>query len=251
MKWIIESLLLPPVGLYLLVAIGVMLRAATSRVGLRRAGTALAGVGAGALVALSIPYVAYVLLAGLQTAPAIPPDAAAIEADAILVLSADVDCDPPEYGSDQPGPLSLERCRYGATLARRTGLPLVITGGVLRPDRRPVSHVLRDFVEEDLGTPVAWTEDASLSTRQNARLSAEGLRERGITRVAVVTHAWHMPRARAAFERAGLEVLPAPMAPHSIPHRLGRGLMPRGRSLRDSCWAVHEYVGRLWYRISG
>ena len=247
----LESLVLPPVWLYVLVAIGLALRATGGSTRRRRVGLGLATAGAGALVALSIPYVAYALLAGLQTEPAIPPDARAIDAQAIVVLSADVDCDPPEYGSDQPGPLSMVRCRYGAALARRTGLPLIITGGVLRPDRRPVSHVLRDFVEQDLGTPVAWTEDASRSTRQNARLTAAGLEQRGITRVAGVSHAWHLPRAREAFERAGVEVLPAPVAPHSIPHRLGKGLMPRGRSLRDSCWAVHEYVGRMWYRISG
>ena len=69
----LESLVLPPVGLYVLVAIGLALRATGGSTRRRRVGLGLAPAGAGALVALSIPYVAYALLAGLQTEPAIPP----------------------------------------------------------------------------------------------------------------------------------------------------------------------------------
>lgn len=250
LKHALESLLLPPGGLFVLVALGLLLRGLGKNPWIRRTGTAFASAGALGTVALSTPYVAWWLLGSLQTSPAIPPDATSIEADVIVVLSADVDCDPPEFGPDQPGPLSLLRCRYGAALARRTGLPLVITGGVLRPDRRPVSHVLRDFVVDELSVPVAWTEDASLSTRQNARFTAEGLRQRGLVRVALVTHAWHMPRALEAFEREGVEVLPAPTAPATGPHRFWHGALPSAKALRDSCWALHERVGRVWYRLS-
>lgn len=246
---LLERALLPPTGLLLLIAAGLLARAAgRDRPWLRRSGAAAAGLGAAALVLAGVPWVAYGLLAPLQTHAAIPPDAAAIEAAVIVVLSGDVDCDPAEWGPDQPGALSLMRCRYGAHLAARTGLPLLITGGVLRPDRRPVSHVLRDFVENELGVPVRWTEDRAVDTRGNARFTAEMLGREGIRRVAVVTHAWHMPRAIEAFERAGLEVLPAPMGAATAPARPLDGLLPRMRSYRDTGWAVHEWVGLLWYR---
>ncbi len=241
---------MPPAGLYLMVLVGLIMRWRARRPLLRRLATILAASGALLSVALSLPLVSYLLLDGLQRTPSLDPAVESIDADVIVVLAGDVDCDPPEYGSDQPGPLSQLRCRYGARLSRQTGLPLVITGGVLRPDRRPVSHVLRDYVENELGVEVAWTEDDARTTRGNARGVARLMRERGYGRAAVVTNAWHMPRSVEAFEREGVDVLPAPTGAHAAPSRLYQGLIPRGRSMRDSSWALHEYVGMLWYRVS-
>lgn len=251
LKTLVETLVMPPTSLFLLVAAGLTLARFGGAEGRRRIGRVLAWCGGAGVVALSTPLVAHLLLGSLQDAPVIPPDAVELDAEAIVVLSADVDCDPPEYGQDQPGELTMLRCRYGAELARRTGLPLLLSGGVLRPDRRPVSHVMRDFVQDELGTPVRWVEEQSTTTRGNAEFTARILADAGIRRVALVSHAWHLPRARSAFERAGLEVLPAPTAPHPPPNGLFEALVPRGIALRDSCWAVHEWVGRLWYRVGG
>ncbi len=250
MKWLLENLLMPPTGLYLMILVGLIVRWRARRPVLRRGATALAASGALLTVALSLPVVSFLLLDGLQRFPSLDPAVESVDADVIVVLAGDVDCDPPEYGSDQPGALSQIRCRYGAHLARRTGLPLVITGGVLRPDRRPASHVLRDYVEDELGVAVAWTEDAAKTTRGNARGVARLMKEQGYARAAVVTNAWHMPRSVEAFEREGVDVLPAPTGPHPAPSRWIHGITPRGRSMRDSSWALHEYVGMLWYRVS-
>lgn len=251
LKSLVETLIMPPTSLYLMVLVGLALARFSGVKRRRRIGVSLAWAGGTATVALSLPLVAHLLLASLQHAEHIPPSAAAIDAEAIVVLSADVDCDPPEYGEDQPGALTMLRCRYGAALARRTGLPVLLSGGVLRPDRRPVSHVMRDFVQGELGVPVRWVEEASTTTRGNAEFSARILAREGIRRVALVSHAWHLPRATAAFEEAGMEVLPAPTAPHAPPSGLLESLVPRGKSLRDSTWAVHEWVGRLWYLLDG
>ena len=134
---VVETLVLPPNGLFLTALVGFAATAlGRRRKAVRVLGRTLVGFAFVGLVALAMPMVAYGLLAPLQTAPALAPDATEIDAQAIVVLAGDVNCDPAEYGPDQPGALSLERCRYGAHLARRTGLPLLITGGVLRPDRQ-------------------------------------------------------------------------------------------------------------------
>ena len=246
MVQLFKTLVLPPASLFIAMGLGLLVARRWPRAGRGIACCALLS-----LLALCTPYVAWGLLDPLQRHPAISPGATAIDADVIVVLGADFDADPAEWGSDQPGQLSLERCRYGAALARRTGLPLVITGGVLRPDRPALSVVLRAFVEDELSTPVAWIEEHSRNTRQNALLTVEmlGSKQQGAQRVALVTHAWHMPRARAAFERAGVEVLAAPLAAISAPESFLAGVTPRAKSFYHSFWALHEWLGMAWYAL--
>ena len=253
-KRLLELLLLPPTSLYLGVALGLCIyglakRRPEPRRAILRTGAGLALLSGLTLVTLSIPQVAFWLLDSLQTAPAIAPTATSIEADAIVVLSGDIDCDPPEYGPDQPGFISLQRCRYAAQLSKRTGVPILISGGVLRPDRRSAAEVLRDFVQDELHVPVRWIENRSLNTQQNIQFSKELLGKEGITRIAVVTHAWHMPRALDVCEAVGITALAAPTVAATPPANLRDALMPRSRSFRDSSWAIHEWVGRLWYRL--
>ena len=54
-------------------------------------------------------------------------------------------------------------------------------------------------------------EDQSNTTQENALRSAEILKKDAIQSVYLVTHFWHMPRAKAVFEKQGLKVVDAPM----------------------------------------
>ena len=50
-------------------------------------------------------------------------------AQAIVVLGGGLYFDTPEYGGDTVGGSTLERLRYAATIARKTNLPVLVTGG--------------------------------------------------------------------------------------------------------------------------
>ena len=47
-----------------------------------------------------------------------------------------------------PGFLTLDRLRAGAALHRRTGLPILVTGGSLQPDRPAIATVMADSLRD-------------------------------------------------------------------------------------------------------
>jgi uncharacterized SAM-binding protein YcdF (DUF218 family) len=242
-KSLLELLILPPGNVLALFAAGLLVARRNPRLG-----RALQ-IGAFVLLyLLSTPLVAGRLLAALEPAAAF--DAADAEgAQAVVILSADIQMTP-EYGGATLGGLTLERLRYGAEIARLTGLPILVTGGILSPGTRPVASLMQEALAKDYGLAARWVEDAAHSTAENARFSAALLRRDGIATVILVTHAWHMPRAVAAFEANGLKVIAAPtMFTRKVPPIGPDALMPSVTSLRSAYFALHEWVGLGWYRL--
>ena len=133
---------------------------------------------------------------------------------AIVVLGGGVLPEAPEYGQPQPGSYTAARLRYGLWLARQSGLPVAFTGGLgwaaSDGQQQSEAEVAARVAQQDYGMKLRWTEGQSRDTSENARLLAPLLQRDGVQRIALVTDAWHMPRAVAAFERAGLAVTPAP-----------------------------------------
>ena len=211
------------------------------------AGWSLILAGFGLLVLLSIPAVSTGLLIQLQ---GIRPAAVEAEgAQAIVVLGADGNSFAPEFPGAGVGALTLERLRYTAVLAKQTGLPVLVSAGAVRAGERSLAEAMAATLDVEFGVPVRWREGKSGNTRQNAQLSAEVLRKDGIERVLVVTHAWHEPRAIAEFERAGLVARPAGTGWRQLHKGEAGTWIPSARGLRESAWALHEMLGRMWYAV--
>lgn len=244
LRKIIEALLLPPGCCLTAAALGALVWRWRPR-----AGRILVITAAVLLWLLGTPLVAGALLATLQTAPALPTTGTLPPAQAIVVLSAEADPDAPEYGQSVPGRDTLVRLHYGAHLHRRTGLPILVTGGAGLPGEEPVALAMQRMLEHDLGARVAWVDDAARTTHENATQSAALLARDGITRVYLVTHAWHIPRARASFESVGIEVVPAPTGFRGPPWQGARSLLPHWTAVRDSYYTFHEWLGLLYYRL--
>jgi uncharacterized SAM-binding protein YcdF (DUF218 family) len=241
-----EALVMPPLALFCAAAIGLVLRRKRKRLG-----NALVAVSIAVLVLLCVPFVSASLLVSLQSEPALTPERLDAKAGAIVVLGGDVNPYAPEYGGPTVGALTLERVRYAAELARQTKLPVLTSGGVVQRNAPALADLMKRTLERDFGIDVRWAEAHSADTAGNAEDSAAILREAKISRIYLVTHAWHIPRARAAFERRGLEVVPAPTAFRAWPAMRLASFLPSARSLRESQWALHEWIGRVWYAISG
>ncbi len=246
-----KLLLLPPASLLLLIGVGLwMVRGTLGRM--------IIFVAWSLLMLMSLPATSSLLLEAVQEYPPLPPDAVSeTGAEAIVILGAAVYRHAVEYGETTVGTNSMKRCRYGAWLHRRTGLPIYVSGG--RGEYAPGPAMVR-FLEDELGVPVAVLESESRNTWENAAKTAPLLREAGIERVFLVTDAWHMPRSVAAFERTGLVVVPAPtyfrgtppLPPGSDveppPWSFG-DWFPQPQALQNSFYAVHELIGQAYYGL--
>ena len=249
MSSVVESLLSPPAPALLLGALGALV--ALKR---RRLGVGLVAAAGALLYVFCCPWLAGMFLWSLQSERALPAESSG-EAlpqgpQAIAVLSAGWNPAGDEWGRPTVDALTLERVRYAAALARRTGLPLLTSGGVPRKGERPLAEMMREVLEGDFGLAVRWVEGTSGNTRENARESVRLLRASGIERVFLVTHAWHMPRARDAFRAQGFEVVAAPTAFRIRPKLELGAFWPTARALREFTWATHEVLGSVWYRIA-
>ncbi len=235
---VLTALVLPPIGPLALAILGAALLGRWPRLG-----RTLLWSGLGLLVALSTSLVAGALTALLDDAPPVTLEQAR-SAQAIVILGAGVRRHAPEYGGETVGRLALDRVRYGARVARATGLPVLVTGGAIRSTRTE-ADVMREALEQEFGVPVRWLEDRSRDTFENARFSAARLERDGVTRVVLVAHGFDMRRARAEFEAAGLEVVPAPTFVAAARTFELTDLVPNLGALQASYFALYELLANF------
>ena len=96
------------------------------------------------------------------------------------------------------------------------------------------------------------TEERSTSTYENVFFTADILRRRNIRKIALVTEAYHMQRSEKSFRKQGLEVIPAPCNFRTLDfERSIAGFLPSGKTIRENDDALHEWIGLVWYKISG
>ena len=237
----IAAFLLPPMNLLLLGGAGIFLLKRKPRLGKGLVIASLVG-----LWLLSTPIIAAKFLNSLVPKPA---TLSGREADAIIILGGGRFRNSVEYGGDTVSQFTLERVRYGAYLARKLGKPVLVTGGAPEGNLVPEGQLMHSVLQGEYGVPPRWVEDRSRNTRENALFSAEILRQSGIRRIYLVTHAWHLARAIPEFERVGLTVIPA-----GTGHKLEGDLelfdfIPNAHAMKNSYLASHEWVGLAWYRL--
>ena len=244
LKNLLGTLLLPPTNALLLLGLAGIFRK-------RRWSFGLAVFGGLLMLAQCLPPVSGTLMATLEDrAGHVIADPA--KAQAIVVLSSGLSIDAKEYGGDTANDRSLIRLRYGATLAKRHQLPVLVTGGLPRTAQRTEADAISDILENEFGVKVRWRETHSRDTADNAQRSAQLLHAAGIRRIVLVTQAFHMPRAGRLFEAAGLEVLPAPtdFKNHSEKTRTVLDWLPQASALHNSYYALHEWLGIAWFEIT-
>jgi uncharacterized SAM-binding protein YcdF (DUF218 family) len=199
LKTLLKSLILPPAGPLLLAILGVFLIKRRPR--LARACLIL---GLGSLWLLSTPVVSDALSGLAEHYPPLDWRQAAA-AQAIVILGGGGQRPfAPEYGGPAAEPYLLERLSYGAFIAHKTGLPVLVTGFHIE------AVAMHDTLLRNFGIEARWVDDQAYDTFENARNSVRLLKADGIHRIVLVTHATHMWRSVHEFTAAGVEVVPAP-----------------------------------------
>jgi len=219
------------------------------------------------LIVVSLPGTAHQLLAGLQryakpldlvpmaehgpqAALFIAKDSIKDPPQAIVVLGDARYSDAPEYDNkDTAGASGLMRLRYAAYLQRKTGLPILVSGGSPNGEEMAEADFMKAILTDEFRASVKWAERQSRNTMENARYSQAMLADARIHTVYLVTHAWHMRRALRAFEMAGINAVPAPTGFDTLTRkdREGFAYLPSARGMYLTSIALHEQLGFLWY----
>jgi uncharacterized SAM-binding protein YcdF (DUF218 family) len=235
LKKILTQLLLPPASILLLALLGALVLRRS-----RRTGRALLAAALVLLFVCSTPVLPDLLERSLAVSG--PVDLAlARSAQAIVVLTSGREKHAPEFGGESISRHSLERARYGARLAKLTGLPLLVSGGTVF-DGTPEAELMRAVLENEFAVPVRWTDTRSRDTHDNAIESQRILAANGVRRIVLVTHSVHMRRAVAEFRTTGLDVIAAPT---KLPREhVGNllGWIPNGDDLVRSRDAIYEVL---------
>jgi len=245
LKSLLHSLLLPPGGPLLLAIAGAWLIArGGGGLRTRRTGWALLLIGLATLWVLASPLVADALSFIAQRSP--PLDLTRpVQAQAIVILGGGLErLAAPEYGGEPAvGMELLERVNYGAFVAKRTGLPVAVSGN------HDEASAMRASLARDFGVAARWVEEHSLDTFQNAQFCAALLHPLGIRRVVLVTGAAHEWRAVQEFASAGFDVVPAPVGLYRPSPLDARSYIPNASALARSTAALYELLGDLARRL--
>ncbi len=251
---LLKTLLLPPTLNLLLLLLAWLLARRW-----RRTGYALGLLALALLWLISTPYGALWLTARLEPEPLERLDL--YRAQALVVLGGGRYPAAPEYaGQDLPGLLAQQRLIYAAELHQRSGLPILTSGGLgmgmgmvmgMGMGQQSEAALMAKFLQQRLHTEVWAQEEGSRTTWENARYSAPLLQKAGIERIVLISQAWHLPRARFAFEAQGLTVFPAATGyyrprPWRFPGQYG---FPEPEAFAASYWVLHEALGLGWYRL--
>jgi uncharacterized SAM-binding protein YcdF (DUF218 family) len=202
----------------------------------------------------STPAVSLALAGVLESRYPPVPVAKAPSADVIVVLGgATGPAFPPRQLPDlneHADRLWLAALLYEAGKAKH----VIASGGDWRDTGRPEAPDMAE-VMEDFGVPPAAIvrESRSVDTAQNARFSAELMRQNGWRTALLVTSGIHMPRAVLTFRRAGVTVVPMETdlidAPSPTPSVID--WLPDVQALSHTTDAVRELLGIVYYRLRG
>lgn len=244
---------LPPASM----AVGLVIAGVFALLRWRRLAWLAAAVAVLQTLALSWPPVSDALIQPLEREARARASAPSCCYDAIVVLGGGITPAAPPYTIEPDLGDGADRMWYAAQLFHRGVAPQIIVsgGGFLAENNggpaTTEAEAMRRFLK-DLGVPdrAIIPEDRSLNTIQNIDRVRDMVKG---GRVALVTSAYHMRRAMALAQRAGLNAAPFPTDFHAPEEARPwwENWAPSVAALSWSVMALREYVAVMFDRRGG
>lgn len=213
------------------------------------------GVGGGALVIVAVagmtPLVANALVLRLERPTAVADDCRTHPPAVAVVLAGGVDALQRRSPAEAALNLASRRRMDGAIAFWRAGPGRgIVATGTSGIAGLPADALLMVAYAARMGVPAAAirAEVEARTTWDNAARAA-AMRPALPRRIALVTSAMHMPRARYAFRVHGFQVCDWPTDSRWVPADGASALLPRSTALAKTEAALHELVGLAYYRV--
>lgn len=131
---------------------------------------------------------------------------------------------------------------------------VISSGGDPHPNRHqaPSGDTMKTALVQ-LGVPAdrILVETRSATTRDEAVIVKEMLRQLPVDRLVLVTSQSHMPRALGTFRAVGLDCVPAMAAEFDFGNQLIPQILPTSEGLEATSEIVHEVGGLVYYWARG
>lgn len=194
------------------------------------------------------------------------PTASSVSAPAIVVLGGGTESNLPPRQAVEVNSAG-DRMIHAADLYHTGAAPLLILSGgnVEWMDslaNSPAADMRQILEKLDVPDSAMVLQTKSQNTHEDAVYSSEILREKGISRIILVTSAMHMPRSVALFEKLGIEVIPSPIDFTITEDGWNRtfspnletfltNILPNSSAIGLTTTAMKEYIGLITYRLQG
>lgn len=245
---LLKLFLMPPSSLLFLLLFGLIFYR-------RTIGKLAAWLGLSLLYFSAIPATTHWLASPLETYPAINTSQLQ-ETEAILVLSAGRSLFNPELNDEaRVSAMTASRLAYAVHLHRQSNLPIIVSGGLIDGDKKALSELAAEWLREQAQIEPLALETKSLSTWQNAEFSASLLADKGIRKVALVTHSFHMQRAMQSMQEHNIDAIAAPFdfvekqIPADYEYEAWKDWVPNSSFIYPNYLLLHEHIGTIWYRL--
>ena len=244
LKKLITYSILPPGIFILLLLIGAIILRKRLRVFLFSM--------AALLYIFSIGPTKNLFLRPLENVYKIPSVNSVINYDAYVVLGGGVYDNVPDIdGKGFPSEDGLPRIICAFRLFQLHKKPIIYSGGNVG-DRQPESEVAQRLLLS-LGVDARYIipEGKSKDTFENARYIKELAEKHKISKIVLITNAYHMKRSKMLFDKHFKEILPFPAGYKTSDIKYDiYSYMPSAKNILDISTALKEYLGILFYKIT-